>query len=152
MIMRPIHRIMYIGSCMITWRDKAALSRHKLNRFSPSLFFFFAVPLSSYIVPPPTLSHSDHREKRPPRRGTHLLHIARHTKESFPLLLSSYVHGRARVPLKQHLSQVGTNVPPPSPRRDSRPVINSSSITPRTFVRFPAHQWSSLREISTWFR
>lgn len=35
----PIYGIMYIGSCMIIWRDKAALSRHKLNRFSLSLFF-----------------------------------------------------------------------------------------------------------------
>lgn len=31
----PVHGIMYIGSYMIIWRDKAALSRHKLNRFSP---------------------------------------------------------------------------------------------------------------------
>lgn len=47
MIMRPIHGIMYIGSCMIIWRDKAALSRHKLNRFSPlSVSLLFAVPLS----------------------------------------------------------------------------------------------------------
>lgn len=63
--------IMYVGSCMIIWRDKAALSRHKLNRIFP---LSFSLPLFLYRSPP-TLSHSDHRKKRPLRRGTHLLHL-----------------------------------------------------------------------------
>lgn len=104
----PVHGIMYIGSCMIIWRDKAALSRHKLNRFSLT-----TVPLFLYRSPP-TLSHSDHQKKRPSRRGTHLLHtlILHCTKETFLYaLLPSYVRMR-EWPLKwpHHLLRVGTNV------------------------------------------
>lgn len=43
----PVHGIMYIGSCMIIWRDKAALSRHKLNRFSP---LFVSLPRPSFPI------------------------------------------------------------------------------------------------------
>lgn len=51
MIMRR-RGIMYVGSCMIIWRDKAALSRHKLNRSSPSSLS----PPSIVLHPPsPTL-------------------------------------------------------------------------------------------------
>lgn len=94
-----VHGIMYIGSCMIIWRNKAALSGHKLNRFSLSLF---SVPLFSYRSPP-TLSHSDHRKKRPPRRGTHLptcrIYLAWYTSRPYghlrvSLSFSSYVYAR----------------------------------------------------------
>lgn len=57
MIMRR-QRIMHVGSCMIIWRDKAALSGHKLNR-CPLLF----------SMPPTHPSTPTHRDpkKRPYR-------------------------------------------------------------------------------------
>lgn len=60
MIMRR-QRIMHVGSCMIIWRDKAALSGHKLNR-CPLLF----------SMPPTHPSTPTHRDpkKRPYRSGT----------------------------------------------------------------------------------
>lgn len=41
------HGIMHVGSCMIIWRDKAALSGHKLNRCPP-------LPSLPAAIHPPT--------------------------------------------------------------------------------------------------
>lgn len=78
MIMRR-QRIMHVGSCMIIWRDKAALSGHKLNR-CPLL-------LSMPPTHPSTPTHRDPK-KRPYRSGTRTCSSTFQTIE--PLFLSSY--------------------------------------------------------------
>lgn len=95
----PVHGIMYIGSCMIIWRDKAALSRHKLNRFFSLSLSLLPSSLSSYIVlhpPSPTqiIGRNAHRGE-----GHTCCTLWYHTvrKRDFPLRTSLFLRTRTQV-------------------------------------------------------